>query len=547
MARGREALLVIFAALALAVVMTWPLATGLGRLGRVDSGDGQFSLWNVAWVARTLVVDPLHVYDANIYYPHRDTLAYSEANLGAGAIAVPIYWLTRNPYAAHNVVFLLALAASFVCTYLLARELTGSRAAALVAAPLFAFCPYVFAHTPHIQLQMTFGLPLSLLALHRLVAEPRAARGIALGAVLAIQGLFCAYYGVFAGLTVGYGVLFYAAARGRWRSPAYWRTVALAAAVAILAVLPFFLPYLRMQELTGFTRTLQDARTWSANVPAYFASGAHAHRWALPLLLRWRRWSEVLFPGVMVTLLGIAGLPLAVRSPNVMERQHAQFYTSLGLLAGWASFGPAAGLYTVLFRTIPVFSLLRAPSRMAIVVVLSLAMLGAMALRRGLSPLAPRTRKAVAAMGVLLAIADLNGLPIDWHPALHVPETYALLAAAPRGAVAEFPFYGERIEFYQHARYMLLSTSHWQPLVNGYSDSIPGDFRRIAPVLATFPSHDSFAVLKQRRVRYIVLHRDLYRTEIRSIERRLDPFRSDLRLMGRDPDIDLYEIVAWPK
>ena len=31
----------------------------------------------VAWVARTLVVDPINVYDANIFYPHRGTLAYS--------------------------------------------------------------------------------------------------------------------------------------------------------------------------------------------------------------------------------------------------------------------------------------------------------------------------------------------------------------------------------------------------------------------------------------------------------------------------------------
>jgi hypothetical protein len=50
----------------------------LGSLSRVDNADGQFGIWNVAWVARTLVVDPLHVFDANIFYPHRGTLAYSE-------------------------------------------------------------------------------------------------------------------------------------------------------------------------------------------------------------------------------------------------------------------------------------------------------------------------------------------------------------------------------------------------------------------------------------------------------------------------------------
>jgi hypothetical protein len=44
------------------------------------------AIWNVAWVARTLVTDPLHVFDANIFYPHRQTLSYSESNLGAGIL-----------------------------------------------------------------------------------------------------------------------------------------------------------------------------------------------------------------------------------------------------------------------------------------------------------------------------------------------------------------------------------------------------------------------------------------------------------------------------
>ena len=77
----------------------------------------------------------------------------------------------------------------------------------------------------------------------------------------------------------------------------------------------------------------------------------------------------------------------------------------------------------------------------------------------------------------------------------------------PRGPVAEFPFYDRRIDFHIHTRYMLNSTAHWQPLLNGYSDHIPADFRALAPILATFPSEASFDALKDRRVRYITLNR----------------------------------------
>ena len=163
--RAGEAVLVVAAALLITVVMTWPLVVRGGSAGRIDSGDGQFSIWNVAWVARTLVVDPRGLYNANIFYPHRGTLAYSEANIGAGVLAVPFYWASGgNPYLAHNAVVFLAFVFALTGTYGLVRHLTGHRGGAAVAAVAYAFCPYVFSHIPHIQLLMTAGIPYSLLA-----------------------------------------------------------------------------------------------------------------------------------------------------------------------------------------------------------------------------------------------------------------------------------------------------------------------------------------------------------------------------------------------
>src|SRR5579864_1473832 len=158
---GRELGLVLVGFAALTIGLTYPLAFHLGTvLYRYDTNlDGQFSIWNVAWVARTLVVDPLHVFDANIFYPHTKTLAYSENNLGAGALAIPVYWATRNPFAAHNFVVLLAFVLTATGTYYLVRRLVDDRGAAAVSAICFAFTPYMFAHTAHIQLLMTAGLP----------------------------------------------------------------------------------------------------------------------------------------------------------------------------------------------------------------------------------------------------------------------------------------------------------------------------------------------------------------------------------------------------
>ena len=178
----RELLLCGACASALAILLTWPIAARFTTAGRIDTGDGRFSIWNVAWVAHALTTDPAQLYNANIFYPIQGALTFSEMNLGAGLLAVPGYWISGNPILAHNTAMLAAFVLAGVCTYYLVRHLTGDRRAAAVAGICYAFCPFVFARTTQIQLMMTFGLPLSMLAFHRWADRPSAARAVAMGA-----------------------------------------------------------------------------------------------------------------------------------------------------------------------------------------------------------------------------------------------------------------------------------------------------------------------------------------------------------------------------
>jgi len=73
----RAAALAFF--VAIAVLETWPLARHPARLSRNDNGDTILNEWVLAWVAHQAPRAPLHVYDANIFYPERNTLAYSES------------------------------------------------------------------------------------------------------------------------------------------------------------------------------------------------------------------------------------------------------------------------------------------------------------------------------------------------------------------------------------------------------------------------------------------------------------------------------------
>ena len=105
-----EAAIVVLAAIVIACVFTYPYIINFSNAGRLDTNDGRWSIWVVSWVAHALTTEPGSLFRANIFYPHPNALAFSEANLIAGIVAIPVWLLTKNPYAAHNFV----VQASFV-------------------------------------------------------------------------------------------------------------------------------------------------------------------------------------------------------------------------------------------------------------------------------------------------------------------------------------------------------------------------------------------------------------------------------------------------
>ncbi len=530
----------------LTVFLIAPLAFHIASVARLDNADTRYLIWNVAWVARTLVVDPLHVFDANIFYPHTSTLAYSESNLGAGALAIPAYWATRNPYFAHNFVVLLSFVLSGTATYYLVRYLAGDRRAAAIAGIGFAFCPYVFSHLPHVHLLMTAGLPLSLLAFHRLADRPSAGRGAALGAVVGVQALFSGYYGIFVGLVVGFATIVVAALRRRWTDARYWMAITVAVVVTLAIAVPLFMPYARLQRETGFSRPLHESRIWSAHWRTYFASSAYAHRWMLGII---GRWNEVLFPGFVMLAGGGAGLVAAWRARGRL-RELAVLYGALLVMAFWASLGPDAGLFLLLRAIVPGFTFLHAPSRFGIVVTFALCVTAGSAIAALLARLerspSRRARAATIAVGLAALTAIELKVPLRFSPVPPLEPAYRTLATLPRGPVIELPFYSTRFAE-ARTQYILDSTAHWMPLVNGYSSFTPRDFLENTPALAGFPSPESFAILARDRVRYAIFHvtsltpeaREATTAHLRRFDRYLAPRYRDDRVL-------LFEIVEYP-
>ena len=111
----REWARTIALAVGLVFVFTYPTLPGLSHMGRLDTSDGRYSIWNVGWIDHALTTDPAHLLDANIFYPHTGTLAYSELNLVAGVLGLPAYLVTHNAIAALNFAIAVALVLRRAC------------------------------------------------------------------------------------------------------------------------------------------------------------------------------------------------------------------------------------------------------------------------------------------------------------------------------------------------------------------------------------------------------------------------------------------------
>src|SRR5262245_16312859 len=88
-------LLILFAGLA--TWHTWPMVRDPAHLTRLDNDDTAFNTWVVAWVAHQLVHDPLHLFEAPIFYPAPHALAFSEHMFVESLMGAPLEWAGVSP------------------------------------------------------------------------------------------------------------------------------------------------------------------------------------------------------------------------------------------------------------------------------------------------------------------------------------------------------------------------------------------------------------------------------------------------------------------
>ena len=485
----------------LSVFFTWPLASGLAELAPAHF-DPPFTAWRLGWFAHQIgqIGGPAPFFDANIFWPERRTLAYSDAVLLQGALGTPFIALGLNPNGVANVLTLVGLITSAFFAYLLAARLSGHRGAAVVAGLVFAFSTYRRVHLQHLELQWAQWMPLAFWAWHRLLATGRMRDGLLCAAAVLLQLLSSLYYAIF--LVIGLavvGAVTLIPRRGRLAAPALMGLFSGAVVTAAVAA-TYAEPYAFARGRVG-ERSLEETRRYSGTLASFLTvSPDSIYQAVLP---HDGEGETELFPGITpVVLAGAALVPPATAT--------AVAYGVSLVVAGDMALGTNGILFPVSREYLSPLRALRAPSRFAILVQLALGVLASLGLARAAARWPRIGPTLIVGSACLVMVEYANGpLPVQRLPA-KAPPIYSWLATQPKLVTLEMPVPEPHALPLHDPFYMYASTWHWQPLVNGYSGHYSARYVELLKQLRSLPGPAATAGLSEAGVQRLVLHRELF-------------------------------------
>jgi hypothetical protein len=516
------------------LLLTFPI---IGKVGDhlFGGGDSYFLPWVLAWVFHHFSLSPSKLFNANIFYPAPDSLAFSENHLSAQLLYAPLYLLSGNPVLSYNLVLLLSYVCLGLSMFALVRYLTGDLVAAVIAGFIFAFSPVRLFPYPHLQLMLMWWSPLALLFLERHLRRPSWRDFTLFCAAFWLQFLSSTYLGLYLATMALLRVCWAAFVSRDLILGRELLTKLLCLGVGSMIVLgPFVLPYVRVSQQWGYTRTLAENIASSAELTSYFSAGPNNYLYGHLLSgFPYFSWPKFLFPGFVPLALALLGAWGACRGriPEAWPSTAiGRAYVLLGATALLLSLGPVliwrghvTGIplpYMILYDFVPGYRAMRVPARFGLWVGLAIAILagdaccqlrrvirGRFGHRRGLSALHGSAVAIVIALVGLEAYTPVHPLAVPVNE--HVPAVYRFLANEDGSPLIELPMpktHGPDAVHWREMERTYFSIYHGRRMVNGYSGFTPPSFDEIARLVSAGPQPRVIRALADLGVRTIVLH-----------------------------------------
>ncbi len=506
------------------VVMLYPFVP-LWQIGsKLQYGDAGLFAYILAWDNHALLHQPREIFNASFFYPHRNTLAYSESLIGVSLLTLPFWLVKHNPVFSYNVVLYLMHILSALTMFLLCDYLVKNRFAAFIGGLIFAFNSDNMWHSAgHIHVLSIMWIPLVILFIWKYMESAQLRYLVAAGLFLVWQVLSSWYLGVLV-LYVLACVLLYRVIE-KWGDGGMrrgWVTLGMVG-VALLICFPIMRQHKKVADEFQGWRTLGQAINHSADFGGYLLPPTEVNRnitlvgHLVKTVVQKKRLGENnQFLGyIPLALLCAEGVIVGRRwrrKALSSQDRNSLFFIGLLLLSGVISFGPFLILFDhvtpvrlpfyYLFICLPPIRFIRSISRFSIVVYLCLGICCSSIISRFFNRIRLSSLQTFSLTGLLACVVLLEYWVPHSVPSFHFcyPETHRWIAQQPdEGAIIELP--PNDSEFY-----FLSSTLHWRPIWNGFIGSPNTVYEEQKKVLYRFPDLASLDLLRELGIVYIIVH-----------------------------------------
>ncbi len=253
--------------LAATAIFFWPMITRAASYS--EGGDAMFNAWTLARDQHCILAQSCPQYiNSNIYYPHPDTMLYSETQLSAGLLTLPLYWINNSPLFSYNIWTVISFFLSGWFVYLLVKHISrGNEVVSVLAGLAFEFAPFKIAAVSHLQSLSIFYLPLAILMVLKYLEKKNIKWLVFLWLSLVLQ--FYASWYQMAFVLLAMSVLILGLIAFRLTKPKQILMLGAAVALAIATTMPLAVQYVRFSKANHAAFSVADQTKYASSLADY--------------------------------------------------------------------------------------------------------------------------------------------------------------------------------------------------------------------------------------------------------------------------------------
>ncbi len=529
-------------------VFFWPIISHISSYS--EGGDAMFNSWTLARDQHCILRQGCPNYaNGNIFFPHKDSMLYSETQLSAGLLTLPLYFINDNPIFSYNVMTVMSFFLMAFFMYLLAKYLSkGNELVSILAGVLFAYSPFRMAALSHLQNSSIFYLPLAFLLIFKFFDTKKRGYLVGLLVTLILQFYASWYQMVYA--LIALGILL----AGYWlfklAKPKVVLSVFIVVCLAAISTLPLAKAYGNFSKSNSASFSIQSQTTYSASLMDYVTpeQGTLLGRAFYRVMPTAHRNSynpdSHSYYGMALWGLAIGIVVLAYRKRKrgleaMREYKTAVIFTLIALAGMIVSFGPVLKIrgagsydageglryaiampYILVSKFLPQLSFMRALGRAGVLILFALCCFLALA------PLAAKNigfyQKHKRLINILLLglivfeLIPFHRMPMrttGYNYNLSVPPVYKFIKNDKQVdniivLAADFDYPGSGGIPTQLPEVTMWAGYHNKNVFNGYSGYLPPDYYPTYWNFLDFQA-DDVALLKQKDLRYVMVDKQL--------------------------------------